>query len=85
MKILFSTDAWTQYKYWQENDKKMLKKINKIISDIQRTPFEGLGMPEKLKHDLSGYWSRRINLEHRLVYTIKDNTICIAQCRYHYS
>lgn len=85
MKILFSTDAWTQYKYWQENDKKMLKKINKIITDIQRTPFEGLGMPEKLKHDLAGYCSRRINLEHRLVYTIKDNTLCIAQCRYHYS
>jgi len=85
MKILFSNEAWTQYKYWQDNDKKILKKINKIITDIQRTPFEGLGMPERLRHNLSGYWSRRITLEHRLVYTVQNDTICIAQCRYHYT
>ena len=84
MDILFHTDAWDDYQYFQENDIKTLEKINKLIKDISRSPFLGIGKPEALKHSLSGFWSRRINQEHRLIYTIKDNTIYILQCRYHY-
>ena len=84
MKLTFSTKAWEQYLYWQKIDKKILKRINLLIKDIQRTPHQGLGKPEPLKHGLSGYWSRRINDEHRIVYKQQDDTVLIAQLRYHY-
>jgi toxin YoeB len=85
VKLTFSTKAWEQYLYWQTTDKKILKRINLLIKDIQRTPNEGIGKPEPLKlHGLSGYWSRRINDEHRIVYKQQDDTILIAQLRYHY-
>ena len=84
MKLIFSTHAWDDYLYWQKTDKKMVKRINSLIKDIQRSPFEGMGKPEALKHALSGYWSRRINDEHRIVYKIEDKSIFIAQLRYHY-
>ncbi|MEP1444590.1 MAG: Txe/YoeB family addiction module toxin [Paraglaciecola sp.] len=84
MKLTFSTKAWEQYLYWQTTDKKILKRINTLIKDIQREPYEGLGKPEPLKHALSGYWSRRINDEHRLVYKYQEDAILIAQLRYHY-
>jgi len=84
MDIIFIDKAWEDYLYWQSHDKKVLKKINILIKDIQRTPFKGAGSPEPLKHGLSGYWSRRITLEHRLVYRVHDNRIRIIQCRYHY-
>jgi toxin YoeB len=80
----WSDDAWQDYWFWQDNDKKMLKRINALIKDIKRSPFVGIGDPEPLKHQLSGFWSRRIDREHRLVYTVADNTVMIAQCRYHY-
>ncbi len=85
MKLTFSTQAWNNYLYWQKTDKAILKRINTLIKDIQRSPFEGIGKPEPLKHGLSGYWSRRINDEHRIVYKISDNQLYIAQLRYHYS
>ena len=84
MKITFSLNAWEDYLSWQQQDKKMLKKINQLIKDIQRTPFQGVGKPEPLKYDLSGFWSRRIDREHRLVYQVHDNEILIYSCRYHY-
>ena len=84
MKLTFSTKAWEQYLYWQTTDKKILKRINLLIKDIQRNPTEGIGKPEHLKHGLSGYWSRRINDEHRIVYKNQNDTILIAQLRYHY-
>jgi toxin YoeB len=84
MDIMFLDDAWQDYLYWQKIDKQVLKRINQLIKDIQRNPFEGLGKPEPLKFDLSGLWSRRINQEHRLIYQIKDDYIVIVQCRYHY-
>lgn len=84
MKIIFLDSAWEDYLYWQQQDKKTLKKINLLIKDAQRTPFEGLGKPEPLKHHLSGWWSRRIDLEHRLIYKLETNSIIIMQCRYHY-
>jgi toxin YoeB len=84
MKITFSKNAWEDYVSWQAEDKKMLKKINELINDIQRTPYEGKGKPEPLKYDLTGLWSRRIDREHRLVYEAKENEILIYACRYHY-
>jgi toxin YoeB len=84
MILIFSDDAWEDYLYWQQNDKKILKKINKLIKEIKREPFIGIGEPEPLKYNWSGYWSRRITIEHRLVYKVTDNSILIAQCRYHY-
>lgn len=84
MKITFSLNAWEDYLSWQQQDKKMLKKINQLIRDIQRTPFEGIGKPEPLKYDLSGFWSRRVDREHRLVYQVQDNEILIYSCKYHY-
>jgi toxin YoeB len=84
MKKLFSDDAWEDYLYWQATDKSVMKKINTLIKELERTPFEGSGKPEPLKHNLSGWWSRRINLEHRLVYKIENDTIVISQCRFHY-
>ncbi len=84
MIIAWSTNAWEDYLYWQLNDKKKLKRINQLIKDLSRNHFDGLGDPEPLKHNWSGYWSRRIDREHRLVYKIEKDTIFIAQCRYHY-
>ena len=84
MEIKITPKARKHYEYWIQNDKKILKKINDLIKDIQKTPFMGLGKPEALKLNLSGYWSRRINQEHRLVYKIEDNILYILQCRYHY-
>ncbi len=84
MKLLFSENAWDDYLFWQKTDKKTLKRINKLIKDIQRNKYEGIGKPEALKHNLSGFWSRRITNEHRIVYKIEDNSVLIAQLRYHY-
>ncbi len=84
MKIMFSKNSWEDYIFWQTNDKKMLRKINELIKDIQKTPFEGKGKPEPLKYDLSGFWSRRIDREHRLVYQVEEKKILIYSCRYHY-
>lgn len=84
MKITFSSDAWDSYLYWQATDKAILKRINQLIKEIQRQPFEGIGKPEPLQHGLSGYWSRRINDEHRIVYKIAGDSLLIAQLRYHY-
>ena len=84
MRIVFSKNAWEDYMSWQTEDKKNLKKINELIKDIMRTPYEGIGKPEPLKYDLAGFWSRRIDLEHRLVYQIQDNEILIYSCRFHY-
>ncbi|MFH9980814.1 Txe/YoeB family addiction module toxin [Streptomyces sp. NPDC017179] len=84
MKVVFSGRAWGQYTYWATADPKILKRINRLIKEIQRTPFEGAGKPEPLKENLSGWWSRRITDEHRLVYRVKDEAVEIAQARYHY-
>ncbi|TKB23230.1 Txe/YoeB family addiction module toxin [Desulfopila sp. IMCC35006] len=84
MKLIFSENSWQDYLYWQRTDKKILKRINLLIRDIQRAPNEGIGKPEPLKHGLSGYWSRRITDEHRIVYKTEEDSILIAQLRYHY-
>jgi len=84
MRIVFSKNAWEDYISWQAEDKKMLKKINSLIKEIQRTPFDGAGKPEALKFDLKGYWSRRIDREHRLVYQANENEVLIYSCRFHY-
>lgn len=84
MKIIFSKNSWEDYISWQTEDKKILKKINDLIRDIQRTPYQGLGKPEPLKYDLAGFWSRRIEREHRLVYQVIGDEILIYSCRYHY-
>ena len=84
MKVVFSEKAWEDYLYWQKYDKKTLKRINELIKAITREPFVGIGDPEPLKFNWSGFWSRRITREHRLVYAIEDSNILIAQCRYHY-
>lgn len=84
MKKIFSDRAWEDYLYWQKNDKRMLNKVNELIKDIDRNQHEGIGKPEALRHSLSGFWSRRINEEHRLVYRISEDEIHIAQMRYHY-
>ncbi len=84
MKIVFLTHAWEDYLYWQKYDKKVLQKINELIKQCQRTPFDGTGKPEALKNDLSGWWSRRISKEHRLVYRVENDKLYIAQCRKHY-
>ena len=84
MRIIFLDDAWDDYLYWQNTDKALLKKINALIKEIERQPFEGNGKPEPLRHNLAGWWSRRINLEHRIVYKIDEDAIVILQCRYHY-
>jgi|TARA_R100001509_G_scaffold8272_1_gene4687 toxin YoeB len=84
VRLIFAEKAWEDYLYWQRTDKKLVKRINALIKDITREPFEGIGKPEPLKHALSGYWSRRINDEHRIVYKVQDNSLLIAQLRYHY-
>ena len=83
-RLVFTTDAWDDYLYWQGQDKKTLKRINLLIQDAQRQPFTGLGKPEPLKENLSGYWSRRIDDTHRLVYAVQDDDLEIVACRYHY-
>ncbi|MDT8399412.1 MAG: Txe/YoeB family addiction module toxin [Pseudomonadales bacterium] len=84
MTLIFAEKAWGDYLYRQKTDKQIHKRINALIKDIQREAFEGIGKPEPLKHALSGYWSRRINDEHRIVYKIHGDSILIAQLRYHY-
>jgi toxin YoeB len=84
MKIVFADRGWEDFTYWVENDRKMAARIVRLIKDIEREPFEGLGKPEPLRHDLNGFWSRRITEEHRLVYAVDTERILIAQARYHY-
>lgn len=84
MKLIFSEHAWEDYLYWQAADKHILKRINALIKEIGRDPFQGAGKPEPLRHALSGYWSRRITDEHRLVYKVEGTALHIAQLRYHY-
>jgi len=84
MKLVFADEAWDDYLFWQQQDKKLLERINKLIKEIQREPFSGIGKPEPLKHALSGYWSRRINDEHRIVYKVEQDALWIAQLRHHY-
>ena len=84
MRLIFTESAWSDYQWFQERDRQLLKRINTLIKDVVRSPFEGIGKPEALKADLSGFWSRRINEEHRLVYTIKEGDVVIVACRYHY-
>lgn len=82
--INWHVTAWEDYLYWQKNDKRMTKRINALIKDMLRNPFDGIGKPEPLKHQWAGFWSRRINEEHRLVYAVQEGILVIAQCRYHY-
>lgn len=84
MNLVFTPESWEDYLYWQKNDKKLLRRVNELIKDIQRNPFEGIGKPEPLKYQLQGCWSRRIDQEHRLVYEIEDTVIRIIACRFHY-
>jgi len=84
VRILFTEDGWEDYLYWQKNDKAVLRKVNELVKVIQRDPFHGEGKPEPLRWDLAGLWSRRITLEHRLVYEIDEDTLIIHSCRYHY-
>ncbi|MCF8128575.1 MAG: Txe/YoeB family addiction module toxin [Deltaproteobacteria bacterium] len=84
MKLSWAEQAWEDYLYWQKTDKKILRRINRMIMEIKRNPFQGAGSPEALRYHWTGYWSRRINKEHRLVYKPKEDEIWIAQCRYHY-
>ena len=84
MRLIFAPQAWEDYLHWQQSDRKMLQRINRLIADIQRDPFAGIGKPEPLRHALSGYWSRRIDDEHRIVYKVAADALLIAQLRYHY-
>ena len=84
MKLVFADGAWEDYLYWQKQGKRMVERINKLIRETQREPFTGMGKPESLKHALSGYWSRRITEEHRMVYKVEANALLLAQLRYHY-
>lgn len=83
-KLQWDIDAWEDYLYWQAQNKKILKRINQLVKDINRSPFEGIGKPEPLKGNLAGFWSRRIDEEHRLVYAVEDNAILIFSCKGHY-
>ncbi len=85
MNLQFTANGWEDYLYWQKTDKQLLKRINLLIADTLRSPFDGIGKPEPLKFEFSGYWSRRINAEHRLVYGVEDDYLTILACRYHYS
>jgi toxin YoeB len=88
MKIAWASEAWADYVHWQQNDSRIHQRINELISNIDHTPFKGIGKPEPLKHDLAGWWSRRITGEHRLVYRVtgkgKDRRLEVLSCRYHY-
>lgn len=85
MRLIWFDEAWDDYVYWQTQDKKTLKKINALIKEIMRTPFEGTGKPEPLKHQLQGFWSRRIDQENRLIYRVSDDSIEILSCKLHYN
>jgi toxin YoeB len=84
MKYIFVDESWEDYLYWQKTDKKNFKRINDLLKDLSGNPFSGLGKPEPLKHKYKGFWSRRIDKEHRLIYSVKDNKIHIAKCRFYY-
>ena len=84
MKLIFADEAWEDYLYWQKQDRRMVDRINKLIRETQREPFSGVGKPEPLKHALAGFWSRRINEEHRMVYKIEGDALLLAQLRYQY-
>lgn len=84
MRFVFVDESWEDYLYWQKTDKKLLQRINILLKDISRTPFTGIGKPEPLRFKYKGFWSRRINDEHRLIYKVTDNEILIAKCRFHY-
>jgi toxin YoeB len=84
MKIIFVDESWEDYLYWQKTDRKLLERINNLVKDISRNPYSGLGKPEPLKYKYQGFWSRRINEEHRLIYRVVDDEIQIAKCRFHY-
>lgn len=84
MNITFTNDSWSEYLYWQSTDKQTLKKINNLLKDVTRDPFDGLGKPEPLKHEFSGCWSRRITDEHRLVYEVTEYSILVISCRFYY-
>lgn len=84
MKLVFSDEAWEDYLYWQKQDRKMVERINKLIQEVKRDPFSGVGKPEPLKHALAGFWCRRITDEHRMVYRVEGASLQIAQLRYHY-
>ncbi len=83
-KLVFSDEAWKDYLHWQETDRSMVRRINQLIKDIRRSPYEGIGKPEPLKHQLAGWWSRRIDAEHRFVYRVTENAVEIATLRHHY-
>jgi len=84
MRFVFNSESWKEYLYWQKTDKRILKKINELLRDVSRDPYQGLGKPEALKHDLAGFWSRRIDQEHRLVYRVAGDEIHVFSCRFHY-
>lgn len=84
MKLIFAEEAWEDYLFWQKQDRRMVERINRLIRETQREPFEGVGKPEALKHALSGFWSRRITDEHRMVYRVEGDDLLIAQLRFHY-
>ena len=84
MNLVFADEAWDDYLYWQKQDRRMVERINKVIQETRRSPFEGIGKPEQLKHALAGFWSRRINDEHRMVYKMDGDALLIAQLRFHY-
>jgi toxin YoeB len=84
VKLIFSERAWEDYVYWQRTDRRILHRVNQLVKEMQRSPFEGAGKPEPLKHGLAGYWSRRITEEHRIVYKVDKDSLFIAQLRYHY-
>ena len=84
MNVSFTEESWSDYLYWQHTDKRVLQKISELIKVIQRTPFQGIGKPEPLRHQLKGFWSRRIDLANRLVYEVRQSEIVVISCRYHY-
>ena len=84
MKLIFAEEAWEDYLYWQKHDKRMIERINRLIRETQRAPYAGVGKPEALKHALSGFWSRRVTDEHRMVYRVDGDALEIAQLRFHY-
>ncbi len=84
MKFIFVDESWEDYLYWQKTNKKNLKRINELLKDIARNPFKGIGKPEPLKYKYKGFWARRIDKEHRLIYKVKNDEILIAKCRFHY-
>ena len=84
MKLVFSDEAWEDYLYWQKQDRRMVERINKLVQEVKRDPFSGVGKPEPLKHALAGFWSRRLTDEHRMVYRVEGDSLQIAQLRYHY-